>query len=157
MSKSGEMGPSREQLRLADFERRYQALASELAEVGFIHGGSIVHRYTRCANPRCRCRADPPQLHGPYWQWTGKLAGKTVTRRLSEAEAARYSEWIANDRRLRQLVTGMRRIADEAITLILGREELRSGTQAANRRTRVMRQPVRPHNRAPDETPEVTT
>jgi hypothetical protein len=29
---------------------------------------------------------DPAQLHGLYWQWTAKVNGKTVTRRLSETE-----------------------------------------------------------------------
>jgi hypothetical protein len=52
----------------------------------------------------------PPRLHGPYWQWTAKVAGRTVTRRLSDAEAARYTEWIANDRRLRRTMAQMREV-----------------------------------------------
>src|SRR3974390_730771 len=27
-------------------------------------------RYPRCAPPGCKCHADPPQPHGPYYQWT---------------------------------------------------------------------------------------
>lgn len=109
--------------RLADAERRYRELARGLAQVGFIQGGSLVRRYTRCANPNCRCRADPPRMHGPYWQWSAKVSGRTLTRRLSESEAARYSEWIANDRLLRQLVTQMRQVAGEATQLILQAEQ----------------------------------
>ncbi|MHB8341502.1 MAG: DUF6788 family protein [Mycobacteriales bacterium] len=105
--------------RLAAAERRYRELARGLAEVGLIQGGSLVRRYTRCANPNCRCRAEPPHPHGPYWQWSAKVDGRTVTRRLSESEAARYEEWIANDRRLRRLITQMRRVAGEATQLIL--------------------------------------
>lgn len=44
----------------------------------------------RCANHNCRCHADPPQPHGPYWQWTAKINGKTVTPRLTDPEAALY-------------------------------------------------------------------
>ena len=33
-----------------------------------------------CGTPSCRGRADPPQMHGPYWQWTAKIDGKTLTR-----------------------------------------------------------------------------
>lgn len=105
--------------RLATLQRRYRALAAQLADVGYIAAGSITHRYTRCANPNCRCRADPPQMHGPYWQWTAKVDGKTMTRRLSQTEADLYQEWIDNDRQLRAITTQMRDIAAEASDLIL--------------------------------------
>jgi hypothetical protein len=105
--------------RLAGYESRYRELAAQLANLGFISAGSITRRHTRCANPNCRCRADPPQPHGPYWQWTAKVDGKTVTRRLSDTEAALYQEWIANDRRLRALLTQMRKIAAQATQLIM--------------------------------------
>jgi hypothetical protein len=109
--------------RLADAQRRYRQLARTLADIGLVQGGSLVRRYTRCANPNCRCRADPPSLHGPYWQWSAKVDGKTVTRRLSEREAALYAEWIANDRRLRQLTSEMRRVAGQATQLILQHDQ----------------------------------
>ncbi|MGB8380453.1 MAG: DUF6788 family protein, partial [Dermatophilaceae bacterium] len=105
--------------RLASHQRRYRELAAQLADVGYIAAGSITHRHTRCANQNCRCHADPPQMHGPYWQWTAKVKGKTVTRRLSDTEAALYQEWIANDRRLRTLITQMRQVAAEATKLII--------------------------------------
>jgi hypothetical protein len=64
----------------------------------------------------------PPRLHGPYWQWTAKIAGRTVTRRLSKAQAARYREWIANDRQLRRIVAQMREVAAQAREIILAPE-----------------------------------
>jgi len=81
--------------------------------------GSAAPRYNRCGKSGCRCHADPPQLHGPYFQWTAKVDGKTVNRRLSEREAGAYLEWIGNDRRLRSLVTEMRELAKQATDLIL--------------------------------------
>ena len=53
--------------RLAAYQARYTQLAGQLANVGFIAAGSITHRYTHCASPGCRCNADPPQPHGPYY------------------------------------------------------------------------------------------
>lgn len=105
--------------RLAAYQARYAKLAGELADVGFIAAGSITHRYTRCASPGCRCNADPPQPHGPYYQWTAKVNGKTVTRRLTQDEARLYQEWIANDRQLRALITKMRQVAAKATDLIV--------------------------------------
>ena len=112
--------------RLASHQRRYRQLAAQLADVGYIAAGSITRRHTRCANQNCRCRADPPQMHGPYWQWTAKVNGKTVTRRLNDTEAALYQEWIANDRQLRALITQMRQVAAEATKLIMDQTKNRS-------------------------------
>ncbi len=100
--------------RLADYERRYRELAQQLADIGLISSGSITRRYTYCATSGCKCHADPPRPHGPYYQWTTKVAGKTVTRRLSAAEAKLYKEWIDNDRKLRQLIAQMRTVASKA-------------------------------------------
>lgn len=105
--------------RLANYERRYQELAEQLPGIGMISTGSVIQRYTRCANSGCKCRAEPPQPHGPYWQWTTKVAGKTVTQRLTDAEARLYQEWIANDRQLRTVIQQMRQIAAKARALKL--------------------------------------
>lgn len=104
---------------LATYQRRYRELAAQLAEVGYIATGSITRRSTRCGTPSCRCHADPPQLHGPYWQWTAKVDGKTVTRRLNDSEAKLYQQLIANNRHLRALVTQMHQVAAKATDLMI--------------------------------------
>jgi N-acetyl-anhydromuramyl-L-alanine amidase AmpD len=48
--------------------------------------------------------AEPPEPHGPYFQWTRKVAAKTVGRWLSADQAADYQPFIDNDRRLRELL-----------------------------------------------------
>lgn len=105
--------------RLDGYERRYRALARELADIGYIAAGSVAPRYNRCGKPNCACHAEPPRLHGPYWHWTAKVDGKTVNRRLSPREAELYNEWIANDRRARALLAQMRELAAKATGLIL--------------------------------------
>ncbi|MCA1682051.1 MAG: hypothetical protein LC700_02745 [Actinobacteria bacterium] len=105
--------------RLETIERRYQALAAELTEVGFISPGSLVARETSCGKPGCRCQADPPRRHGPYYQWSRAVAGKTVSRRLNEAEAELYRQWIANRRRLERIVTEMETLSEAAGEILL--------------------------------------
>jgi len=100
--------------RLASYEHRYRELAAQLAQIGLISVGSVTRRYTRCATPGCKCNNDPPQPHGPYYQWTAKENGKTVTRRLNADEARLYQEWIDNDRRMRRLIQQMRQVAAKA-------------------------------------------
>jgi hypothetical protein len=105
--------------RLETYERRYQALAAQLTEIGFISPGSLVTRTTSCGKPGCRCGADPPQRHGPYYQWSRAVAGKTVSRRLNEPEAQLYQQWIANRRHLDRIVTEMETISAAAGEILL--------------------------------------
>src|ERR1035441_4156861 len=114
--------------RLADYETRYRELAAQLATIGLIHSGSVTRRYTRCQTPGCKCHADPPHPHGPYYQGTAKNNGKPVTRRLTENEAQLYQEWIANDRRLRHLIQPMRQIAAKAPQLKPKKEDKTQNT-----------------------------
>src|SRR6516164_518792 len=84
-----------------------EKIAAELAAIastGMVLPGSITQRRTRCGRPSCGCHADPPRLHGPYWQWTRKIAAKTVCRWLSADQHHDYQSWIDNDRRLRELL-----------------------------------------------------
>lgn len=104
---------------LADYERRYRELLEEITKLGFIRQGSLASRYNYCGKSNCRCHADPPQPHGPYFQWTAKVNGKTINRRLSAKEAELYAEWINNDRRLRALIDELRDVAEQATDLIL--------------------------------------
>jgi hypothetical protein len=88
-------------------------IASELAKIartGKVLPGSIQQRLTRCGRPGCACQADPPRPHGPYWQWTRKLSGKTISRWLNARHAADYQQWIANDRRIHELITSLEAI-----------------------------------------------
>jgi hypothetical protein len=85
-------------------QQRLAELLDELSGVGFCLPGSISTRRMRCGNPRCRCKADPPKLHGPYTYWTRKQGGRTVAQLLSAEQLERYRPWIDNDRRLRQLI-----------------------------------------------------
>jgi len=115
------------QTQLADYQRRYREIAAQIGEVGLVISGSLAARYNRCGTPGCRCHADPPQPHGPYWHWTTKVNGKTVNRRLNAREAELYKDWIDNDRRLRSLVAELRNTASAATQLIL-EEERRQGS-----------------------------
>jgi hypothetical protein len=80
-------------------------ITARLAGLAYALPGTVADRLTRCGHPGCRCHADPPQLHGPYHQWTRKKNGRTSTRILSDEQPADYSPWFDNHRRLRELVT----------------------------------------------------
>lgn len=104
---------------LAALQRRYQASCKQLLEVGMIASGSLIQRYTVCANTGCHCHHDPPQRHGPYWQYTRKIDRKTVTARLTSEQAERYREWIGNRRKLDQIIAEMDQLSQQVRDLLL--------------------------------------
>ena len=116
------MTTKRAQSRLDAYERRYHALAAQLADVGYFASGSVALRYNQCGKSNCACQVDPTKRHGPYWLWTAKVDGKTVNRKLSEHQARLYQEWIANDRHIRELLTQMRAVAAKATQVLLTEE-----------------------------------
>jgi hypothetical protein len=79
-------------------------IAAELAAAGFALPGTLTVRSYACGKPSCRCHADPPRLHGPYAEWTRKIGGKTVTRRLTPAELAEYQPLFDTAKKLRALL-----------------------------------------------------
>jgi hypothetical protein len=68
----------------------------------------------------CGNHADPPQLHGPYHQWTRKKNGRTSTRILTDDQLADYAPWFDNHKRLRELITEL-----EALSLAIAENDPR--------------------------------
>jgi hypothetical protein len=133
-----------EQQRLLAHERRLRRLAEQLSDIGFISSGSVVRSFSPCGRPNCRCHADPPQLHGPYWQWSYRsTGGKTVTRKLDERQALLYQEWIANRRRLLAVVAEMEEVSHQAAEILLARPA-QTPSSAADQPRRSVRRQTRP-------------
>lgn len=95
--------------------RAQQRLAASLGETGFVLPGSIVVRQMPCGKAGCRCKVDPPLLHGPYIQWTRTVKGKTVTRMLTPEQLTRYRPWFDNARRVRELLAELEAVSLQAV------------------------------------------
>jgi len=123
--------------RLRPYRERVRRLAAELARTEFLKKGTVIRHYARCGNPNCRCQRDPVQRHGPYYRWSTKVAGKTVTRHLSDEEGRLYLDWIANRRRVRQIIDQIERISERAAAIALevpGRSTARTARSRPSRR-----------------------
>jgi hypothetical protein len=81
-----------------------ERICRQLGAIGLVLPGSIVDRWTRCGKTPCRCKDDPPQLHGPYPQWSRTVAGQNTTRLLSPEQVERYRPLVEEAKRLRELV-----------------------------------------------------
>src|SRR5712691_9949210 len=101
----------------ASHQDQARQIAAELAAIaasGIVLPGSITRRHIRCGHRTSACHADPPRLHGPYWQWTRKVAAKTVGRWLTPAQHHDYRACVDNDRRLRELLARLEALGTAA-------------------------------------------
>jgi hypothetical protein len=90
-------------------------ITAELAAAGFALPGTLTVRAYACGKPNCRCHADPPALHGPYAEWTRKINGKTITRRLTPAELAAWQPLFDNAKKIRALLAELHELTLEII------------------------------------------
>lgn len=79
-------------------------IAAKVAQVGFVLPGSIIERFFTCTHTGCHCHAEQPVPHGPYFQRSRKVTGKTVSQTLSPDQVADYRPWVEADHRLHALV-----------------------------------------------------
>ena len=68
------------------------ALLTQVAELGDFQPGSISSPTVRCGKPSCHCTKPDDPGHGPYYQLTQKIEGKTVTQSLPSPAAIRKAE-----------------------------------------------------------------
>ena len=107
-------------ISLRRLERRHEALLRQLCKLGLVLRGSIGARMLPCGNPTCRCKGDPPRLHGPYYLWTRKVAAKTVTVRLTAEQARCCMQWSRNMRRFDLLVKQLQQLGLRATDALRG-------------------------------------
>ncbi len=107
--KLGEVEPTKRQR--AAIER----IRAELATLGPALPGSVTVRTGPCGKSACKCHDDPPRLHGPFRSWTRKVAGKTVTRILTEDQLDEYESYFENHKRLKELV---RELEDLSLAIV---------------------------------------
>ncbi|EQD28428.1 hypothetical protein B1A_03979 [mine drainage metagenome] len=72
----------------------------------------------KCGNVKCKCHASPPTLHGPYYDWSRKVKGKTVNIRLGEEQARVVEKWIQNMKRLENVLSEIEATSIRAAELI---------------------------------------
>ena len=105
------------QSALRKHEQSYAALKAELEQVGFVLQGSLTERRMECGKAGCACHSDPSERHGPYYQWSWKDGGRTVSVYLDRDRARRCKEWVNNNRRLDRIVRRMRALSIRAARL----------------------------------------
>jgi len=84
--------------------RRRQALVKQLAGLEpLILRGSLIERYKRCGNPRCKCQQS--QGHGPKFYLSVSQAGsRPEMDYVPEEYSQQVSEYLRNFQKARQVL-----------------------------------------------------
>jgi len=69
----------------------------------------------KCGQPSCACQRDASQRHGPYFEWTYKVNGKTVNVKLSPQTAPLYQAATKQHRKLKAALARMERLSRTAL------------------------------------------
>jgi hypothetical protein len=88
----------------AELMTQIEKIKQDLAAMGDLRPGSLSEQYNVCGNPACRCKADPPQKHGPYYQLSYTRKGKSGTKFIREVDVATVRQEMENYERLKLLV-----------------------------------------------------
>ena len=79
-------------------------LLRQISQLGDFQPGSITSAIRRCGKPGCHCAKPDDPGHGPHFQLTQKIGGKTATQNLPSQPAVRKAEReIAEFRRFQRL------------------------------------------------------
>lgn len=88
--------------------RRYRKLALKLSATGLILQGTITERViTRKTGKEKK----EERRYGPYYQWTYKNAGKTVTVNLTARQAKLFGKAIENNQKVEAILSEMRALS----------------------------------------------
>lgn len=90
--------------QIDQLSKKIDQVKKQIAQLGDLRPGSLSKQYNVCGNPRCRCKASPPQKHGPYYQLSYTRKGKSTTRFVRKDEVVSTRKELENYAKLRELV-----------------------------------------------------
>jgi hypothetical protein len=102
---------------LAKHVQRFQELKRGLDQLEYFCKGTVLKRMTKCGKAYCACRSDPNKRHGPYFELTYKVEGKTVNVRLSPEAAPLYRAASAQFRKLKTTLRRLEKISQVVLKL----------------------------------------
>jgi hypothetical protein len=90
---------------IAGLERQRAGLYEELSRVGDFRRGSLNEVWRRCGKRNCACAQPGHRGHGPQYNLTRSVGGKTVARHLRPGpELEKIRREVAEYERFRELV-----------------------------------------------------
>jgi len=90
--------------RQQSLEASIEQLKQAVVGLGDLRPGKLSQQYNVCDKAECRCKADPPQKHGPYYQLSFTRKGKSSSQFVRKEDLAVVRRQLRNYQRLRALI-----------------------------------------------------
>ena len=90
--------------RGATLQRQIEKVKRDLAALGDLRPGSLSTQYNVCGSPGCKCKADPPVKHGPYYQVSYTRKGKSSTKFVKKEDLPEVRKQLKNYARMKLLM-----------------------------------------------------
>lgn len=105
------MSEDKKDRKLMQLRKKMNALKEKLAGTGFLLQGNISERTIT------REDGSKKKNYGPYYQWTFKKDGKTVTVNLSSSQVGEFQKAIDNNRETENMMEEMRNLSRDILDL----------------------------------------
>ena len=110
---------------LKSIEKRIDKVKAELMSLGEMHLRILNQQYNVCGVKTCRCKdKENPQKHGPYFQLSYTLNGKSSSRFIKKENLAECQKQVENYQRFKGLTTEWKELAAEHAKLKYELEKL---------------------------------
>ena len=90
--------------RGATLQRQIEKVKRDLAALGDLRPGSLSTQYNVCGSPGCKCKADPPVKHGPYYQVSYTRKGKSSTKFVKKEDLPEVRKQLKNYERMKLMM-----------------------------------------------------
>ena len=90
--------------RIRALESQIENIKRQIVRLGDLRPGSLSEQYNVCGNPNCRCKGDPPEKHGPYYQLSFTRKGRSGTKFVKKPQLPAVRQQLKNYARLRTLI-----------------------------------------------------
>ncbi len=107
----------------ARIERQIEKIKRDLVALGDLRPGSLSTQYNVCGSPGCRCKASPPEKHGPYYQVSFTRKGKSSSKFVKKKDLPAIRKQLKNYERMKLLMDRWIDLATELSNLRLTKEK----------------------------------
>ena len=99
--------------------RQIAKVKAQLAALGDLRPGSLSTQWNVCGTPGCRCKATPPEKHGPYYQVSFTRKGKSSSKFVRKEDLAAVRRELKNYEVMKMLMDRWIDLATELSNLRL--------------------------------------
>jgi hypothetical protein len=92
--------------------KEYEKLKKSFLDIGLVQQGTILPRTIQKEHPK---KKEKIKTYGPYYQWTKKIKGRTVTNNLTPSQAKTYEKAIKEYRKFKNILSEMMAISSKIL------------------------------------------